>query len=638
MKRVLAAIAILGAVAFAQPPQQPQGPWSEQPPNAGQPQYGQPPAGYPPGGYPQTQPPGGPPQDSDPNAAQHAVARISFMTGNVSVRRGDSADLVAAVVNAPLTVGDRVVTGDNSRAEVQLDYANFVRLGPNSEVRLSELQRGRFQVQVASGTVSFRVLRDSNSQVEISTPSISVRPLHIGIYRINVKPDGITEITLRNGADGEVFGPRGSEPIHNNSTMMVRGSSNDPEFQTVAPLAEDDFDRWSASRDQSLERANSPTHVNRDVYGTEDMDQYGHWVNDGSNGQVWVPQVAQGWAPYACGRWIWTDYYGWTWLGCEPWAWAPYHFGRWYYGSFGWSWWPGIGAGPVFWSPALVGFFGWGAPGFGVGFGFGFGFGNVGWVPLAPFEAFHPWYGAYGFRAGAIRTANVSAMYRNARITNAVSGMRAGDFGRASLSSANMMRASAADLARAGAVNGRLPMSVSNESRQFTNRTANTQGAPRTAENTRFFSSAASRSGSTVNASGARSAESGAARGNSAAGSGGWQRITPGNTAASRGSAPTSNASERTSSGGWQRVPAGGSSNGGAARYGSQPQVRINPSIVQNPGGQNGGSQSRGGSSGSRGGSNGYSRSPGGSSRPSSAPSGSRNSGSRGSGGRGGNH
>jgi FecR protein len=620
MRRVLAAIAILGATAFAQPPQQPQGPWSEQPPNSQQAQYGQPPAGYPQPNYPQQgQPQGGPPpSDADPNAAQHAVARISFMNGNVSVRRGDSADLVAGVINAPLTVGDRVVTGDNSRAEVQLDYSNFVRLAPNSEIRLSDLERGKFQVQVAAGTISFRVLRDSNAQVEISTPSISVRPLHIGVYRVNVKPDGITEITLRNGADGEVFGPRGSEPVHNSSTMMVRGSSNDPEFQVVAPLAEDDFDRWNTSRDQTLERANAPTHVNHDIYGTEDMDQYGHWVNDGSYGQVWVPQVAPGWAPYGCGRWVWIDYYGWSWVGCEPWAWAPYHYGRWYQGLFGWAWWPGVAAGPVFWRPALVGFFGWGAPGVGVGIGFGFGFANVGWVPLAPFEAFRPWYGAYGYRAGFIGTANVAAMYRNARVANAVSGMRAGDFGRASLSSANMMRASAGDLAHAGAVNGRLPMSVSNESRQFTNRAANTQGAPRTAENARFFSSAgAGRSGSTVNASGARSAESGAARGNAGANSGGWQRISP-NSPASRTAATSG--TERTSSGGWSRVPAGGGAgSGGGARGGAQPQVRINPSIVQDPGSQNRGSSrpsgqqsaprngggSRGGSSrssGSRGG------------------------------------
>ena len=66
---------------------------------------------------------------------------------------------------------------------MQLDYANIVRLGPSSEVRFSELQRGRYQIQIAAGTATFRVLRDTDAQVEISTPSMSVHPLRKGIYR-----------------------------------------------------------------------------------------------------------------------------------------------------------------------------------------------------------------------------------------------------------------------------------------------------------------------------------------------------------------------------------------------------------------------------------------------------------------------
>ena len=420
------------------------------------------------------------PADSDGDAPDRGVARIAVMNGNVSVRHGDSSDLVAAIVNAPLTIGDRVVTGDDGRAEVQLDFANFIRLAPGTEVRLSELQRGAYQIQIAAGTATFRVLRDTDAQIEISTPSISVRPLKKGVYRINVKPDGVTEITLRAGAEGEVFGPRGSEQIHNGNTMMVRGSSNDPEFQMTGALPEDDFDRWSGSRDQQLDRAVSPNHVSRDVYGTEDMDQYGRWTTDGSYGQVWVPQAGPGWAPYSCGRWVWMDYYGWSWVGCEPWGWAPYHYGRWYYGSLGWSWWPGPVYTPYYWRPALVGFFGWGSPGIGVGVGFGFGFGNVGWVPLAPYERFRPWYGAGGFRGGAVvSNVNVTNIYRNARVGNGITSMRANEFGRGSVSAANMVRATPGDLAHAGAINGRLPMTASAESRQFTNHAASMRRALR---------------------------------------------------------------------------------------------------------------------------------------------------------------
>src|SRR5258706_11499188 len=94
-----------------------------------------------------------PPDDTtpDPDAASRGVARISIMNGDVSVRRGDSGDFVAAAINAPLVVGDRVLTGPNSRAEVQFDWANMIRIGADSEIRLAELADRRYMIQIARG-------------------------------------------------------------------------------------------------------------------------------------------------------------------------------------------------------------------------------------------------------------------------------------------------------------------------------------------------------------------------------------------------------------------------------------------------------------------------------------------------------
>jgi hypothetical protein len=639
--------------------------WAQQPmpPMPGAPEY---PQGDPrsPQGNAGLQPP--PPDSQGPNGEEQAdapdrgVARISFMNGNVSVRRGDSGELVAAVVNAPLTIGDRVVTGDG-RAEVQFDSANMLRLGPSSEVRFSELQYHRYQIQIAAGSASFRVLRDSDAQSEISTPSISIRPMRRGVYRVNIRPDGTTEITLRGGADGEVFGPRGSEPIHNNTTMLVRGSSSDPEFQVTGASPEDEFDRWAASRDAQFEHAASPRYVPRDVYGAEDLDGNGRWVQDPQYGQVWQPTVVDpGWAPYQCGRWVWIDYYGWSWVGCESWGWAPYHYGRWFYGAYGWAWWPGPLYGRYYWHPALVGFFGWGG---GFGFGFGFGFGNVGWVPLAPYEHFHPWYGPHyygGYRnSTVVNNTNVTNVYRNARYAGGVTSVRSGEFGHGTVNSSTMVRASGADLRSAGAVRGQLPFTPSRESTQFTNRAASTQGTPRTADNAHFFSrstptqvnrvpfetqrqnfsnSSAGRSPA-GSAGGVRGAGSPPPAGGSSANNGGWQRLNPG-AGSAQGSRPqvTPNAGAAPNGGtSWQRMD--GTNRGGysapqsrggystpESRGGfappSQPrnyappqsrggfnaaprsepqQLRVSPPIIQNRGGGGGGSAPRsGGGSGSR--------------------------------------
>src|SRR5579863_5225727 len=91
------------------------------------------------------------PAEDSGDAPDHGVARLSLINGNVSVAQGGSSELAGAVVNAPVVAGDRVLTGEGSRAELQLDGANLVRLAPSTEVRMGDLQYHRYQVQIAQG-------------------------------------------------------------------------------------------------------------------------------------------------------------------------------------------------------------------------------------------------------------------------------------------------------------------------------------------------------------------------------------------------------------------------------------------------------------------------------------------------------
>src|SRR5262249_3341834 len=97
-------------------------------------------------------------EPEQPETNNPGVARISLMNGEGSTQRGDSGDWVAATVNAPVVSGDRVAAAANSRAEIQLDYANIVRLSEKSEVQVADLANNRIQVQVASGLVTYVVL------------------------------------------------------------------------------------------------------------------------------------------------------------------------------------------------------------------------------------------------------------------------------------------------------------------------------------------------------------------------------------------------------------------------------------------------------------------------------------------------
>ena len=430
---------------------------------------------------------------ADDDGPGRGVARISLIGGDVSVRRGDSGDYVAAAVNAPLVVQDRVVTGVGSRAEVQFDYANMIRLSQNTEIRLSDLQYRRYQVQVAQGTAIFRVLRDSDADIEISTPNVSVRPARRGMYRVTVHPDGTSEITVRSG-EAEVFTPRGAERLKSGRTMIARGSASDPEFQIVNEIHDDEFDRWSERRDRDLERSRSYQYVNSDIYGAEDLDYHGTWVNVSPYGYVWSPRVAIGWAPYRYGRWAWVDWYGWSWVSYDPWGWAPYHYGRWFHDPYrGWCWWPGGLRTRHYWSPGLVAFFG-----FGRGVHVGFGFGSVGWVPLAPYEPYYPWYGSRyyaGYKnrvyvdnsVNIVNNINIRNVYRNARVNNGLTAVDADGFSRGRVGS--QARLADVDFARASAVRGVLPIAPERDSLRLADRDSRITSSPRGSDaEGRFFS------------------------------------------------------------------------------------------------------------------------------------------------------
>jgi len=424
-----------------------------------------------------------PARAQDPDDQKRGVARISVANGEVSVRRGDSGDWVPAVINAPLLTADQLSTAPNSRAEVEFDSGNALRIGGDAVVVLSELEYNRYQMAVERGTVTFRVLRPSGADIELDTPSVSVRPSKQGSYRIAVS-DAESDITARSG-DVEVFTPRGSQWISAGQTMQARGSASDPEFQIVRALPTDDWDRWNDSRDRPETASKSYQYVPPGVYGAEDLDPYGNWVNVPPYGNVWQPTVGPDWAPYQQGRWVWLDWYGWTWVSYDPWGWAPYHYGRWFSApGYGWCWYPGVIGVRHYWSPALVGFFG-----FGGGVGVGFGFGNVGWVPLAPYEVFHPWwgrgyYGRPGYFGGAAVNVNVISMYRNAGVRNGFTAVSGDDFRAGRFS--NLVRPTGAQLRVASSVNGPIPVAPDRANLRFSDR--QTGFVPRAVTNTRVFS------------------------------------------------------------------------------------------------------------------------------------------------------
>jgi Family of unknown function (DUF6600)/FecR protein len=338
------------------------------------------------------------------------VARISLIHGEVSTQRGDSGDWAAATLNAPVVSGDKVSTGDASRAEVQLDYANILRLTDNSQATIAGLGRTDIQVQVGQGAVSYAVFKNTEAAVEIDTPNAALHPAGgEGSYRVSVLPNGDTEVIVRNG-EADVSTPQGSTHIRKGEMITVRGTGDATEYQIANAPSKDNWDRWNQERDDVIRNAQAWSHTNRYYTGAEDLDAYGRWASVPDYGSVWIPAVGAGWTPYREGRWVWEPYWGWTWVSYEPWGWAPYHYGRWFVYAGSWAWWPGpvYGYGRPYrpiWAPAYVSFYGFGS---GVGVSVGFGFGSVGWLPIGPGDYFHPWWGGHRNRFTVVNVTNIN--------------------------------------------------------------------------------------------------------------------------------------------------------------------------------------------------------------------------------------
>jgi Family of unknown function (DUF6600)/FecR protein len=329
-------------------------------------------------------------QTDQQDATAPSVARISLVEGSVSTMAGDAGEWVATTVNAPVQRGDKISTSDRSRSEIQLDYANVLRLDQQSQANVADLTRSRIQLQLSQGNANFDVLEGSESEAEIDTPNVAVHPSQAGSYRIQIDPDsGDTTVTVRKG-QAEVSTPQGSTTVDEGQMITIEGTDN-PQYQVNDAPAGDEWDRWNQDRDKEILNAQSWKHTDKYYTGTQDLDRNGQWKSVPGYGDVWSPNVGSDWAPYQDGRWVWQPYYGWTWVSYEPWGWAPYHYGRWFDYDNSWYWWPG----PVYsgyyptWGPAYVSFFGFGRG----DFSFGFGYRSIGWCALGPHDSYYPWYG-----------------------------------------------------------------------------------------------------------------------------------------------------------------------------------------------------------------------------------------------------
>jgi hypothetical protein len=542
---------------------------------------------------PQYQPQPGQPQGGSPAQGNQQQApqndagagRISFIHGDVSTQHSGSTDWAAATLNTPVVLGDHISTGPNARAEIQLDHANVLRLSDQATANIVNMSRNQMQLQIGQGLVTYDVLKNNQASIEIETPNVAVRPATgEGSYRILVNSDGETIVDVRKGS-AEISTPQGSTRVERDQRITIQGTADSAQYQISGAPGRDDWDKWNADRDRTIEGAQSWKNTNPYYTGTQDLDGHGRWSDVPDYGQVWFPSEGADFVPYRDGRWVYEPYYGWTWVSYEPWGWAPYHYGRWFVYGGNWGWWPGpvyAGYYPL-WAPAYVSFFGLGGGGWGVGFGFGGGFGSVGWLPCGPGDRFFPWYGrginrvnvvnVYnihnergGFdplRRGPRAYSNIERASSDARVRGGFSSMKSSQFGHDRVPM-QQSRIEASTFRQASALTGANPVTPSRESYRPAGRQANPRSIPSRSPSSQHFFSSNSRANATAQASGGNFNRGGNLSGNPAQSTA--RGFGPENSASvNRGSASAqSSQSIQSSRPGWRTFtpPSGGSAAG----------------------------------------------------------------------------
>ena len=111
------------------------------------------------------------------------VARLSYLSGAVSLQPAGESDWVRATINRPVTTGDKLWADADSRAELHIGSA-AIRLNSNTGFSFLNLDDRTVQIQLSAGTLSIRVRRLERDEVfEVDTPNQAFSIMRPGRYR-----------------------------------------------------------------------------------------------------------------------------------------------------------------------------------------------------------------------------------------------------------------------------------------------------------------------------------------------------------------------------------------------------------------------------------------------------------------------
>ena len=166
------------------------------------------------------------------------VARISFVQGDVQIRRADSQDWEVAVLNLPIVEGDELATDGNGRFEIQFNSYTHLRVAENSQIKFVGLQDSGIALSVPLGTVVLRASEfdGTRSFFEIDAPKTTISIQKAGMYRIEAGvPDSLEVIVSAiDGGEARVYSADAGFTVKNGRRAKIYiGDSQSGEWETA---------------------------------------------------------------------------------------------------------------------------------------------------------------------------------------------------------------------------------------------------------------------------------------------------------------------------------------------------------------------------------------------------------------------
>lgn len=292
--------------------------------------------------------------------ARVRVARLTYVEGAVQVVRADNTGADEPVLNMPLVMGNRVVTGDYGQAEIEFEDGSVARLTPRSALALDDLSVSQGTGDAGGMAVTRLVLLNGLAYFELRKAPSFAYTVDAGGTRASLIENAVLRVAFDEppatfavlSGSVRVERPEGFRSEVHSGESLRADKNDETRYFLNQQVTEESWDRWNEARDEIAENDGERRTMARDGfagnqgYGWSDLDTHGRWYEVAGQGMVWQPDVAdEGFDPYGYGSWVWVNT-GYVWASGYNWGWTPYRCGRWsYFGGFGWGWTPAADCG-----------------------------------------------------------------------------------------------------------------------------------------------------------------------------------------------------------------------------------------------------------------------------------------------------